>query len=65
MKLVVQDSKKVIETLNYEVRTGVDFARCGSVLVFLGVASEKTEKLKKDIQEFGLSQGFKIRFYSP
>lgn len=65
MKLVEQDSKKVIETLKYEVGTGVTFARSGSVLVFLGVTSEKTKKLKEDIREFGLSKDFKIRFCSP
>jgi len=65
MKFVEQDSKKVIETLNYKVGKGIDFARCGSVLVFLGIASEKTVKLEEEIREFGSSQGFKIRFHSP
>lgn len=64
MKLVEQDSKKVIETLDYKVGKGIDFARCGDVLVFIGIASEKSVKLEEEIREFGSSQGFKIRFHS-
>ena len=65
VKNVTQDALKVIDTLGYKVGKGAHFAKSGSVLVFLGVTSEKTKKLEEEIRQFSLLKGFKIRFFTP
>jgi len=60
--LVIQDSKKVIETLNYKVGQGVSFLRYGDVIVFLGASpNEKTKKLEENLRRFSSEHQFKIR----
>jgi hypothetical protein len=61
--IVFQDARKVIETLNLKIGKGVNFAKYGSVMVFIGISpNEKTKKLEKEIVKFSLERGFKIRF---
>lgn len=61
--IVFQDAKKVIETLNLKIGKGVNFARYGSVMVFIGIRpNEKTRKLEEEILQFSREKGFKIGF---
>jgi hypothetical protein len=61
--IVFQDAKKVIETQKLKIGKGVNFARYGSVMVFLGISSnEKTKKLEKEITKFSREKDFNIKF---